>query len=114
MAARYPAAFDNLGSYLLYDKKDMPNAIAIFKQGVALGDADSMVTLADLMDKGYVAQTPSLNKWSLLNSAAQLNHAGAQRAVANEKTRLESSDRDQENARRAAEIFGTILGGVRR
>lgn len=114
VAARYPAAFDNLGSYLLYDKKDMPNAIAIFKQGVALGDADSMVTLADLMDKGYVAQTPSLNKWSLLNSAAQLNHAGAQRAVANEKIRLESSDRDQENARRAAEIFGTILGGVRR
>ena len=115
VTARYAAAFDNLGSYLLYDKKDMPNAIAIFKQGIALGDADSMVTLADLMDKGSAAQTPSLNKWALLNSAAQLNHSGAQKAVAKEKARLEAEDASREAARQAGEIFGTILtGGARR
>jgi len=115
VSARYVAAYDNLGSYLLYDKKDMPNAIAVFKQGVALGDADSMVTLADLMDKGYVSQTPSLNKWALLNSAAQLNHSGAQRAVAKEKARLEAEDNSREAARQAGEIFKDILlGGVRR
>lgn len=111
VSARYAAAYDNLGSYLLYDKKDMPNAIAVFKQGVTLGDADSMVTLADLMDKGYVPQTPSLNKWALLNNAAQLNHSGAQKAVAKEKARLEAEDA----ARQAGEIFkDIILGGARR
>ena len=115
VSARYAAAFDNLGSYLLYDKRDMTAAIPIFKQGIALGDADSMVTLADLMDKGYVPQTPSLNKWTLLNSAAQLNHSGAQKAVAKEKTRLEAEDDSREAARQAGEIFKDILlGGVRR
>lgn len=115
VSARYAAAFDNLGSYLLYDKRDMTAAIPIFKQGIALGDADSMVTLADLMDKGYVPQTPSLNKWALLNSAAQLSHSGAQKAVAKEKTRLEAEDDSREAARQAGEIFKDILlGGVRR
>lgn len=74
-----------------------------------------MLTLADLMDKGLATQTPSMNKWSLLNSAAQLNHSGAQRAVAGEKTRLEAQDASQEAARQAGEIFGRIiLGGGRR
>ena len=56
------------------------------------------------------AGIPVSNKWSLLTNAAQLNHAGAQRALAAEKARLEALERDQENARRAAEIFDPWWG----
>jgi hypothetical protein len=113
VSQRYPAAYDNLGGMYLYDKKDTSSAIKIFAQGVALGDADSMVSLADLVDKGvYAQQNPYETKWSLLGKAADLNHSGAQRAVASERARISSAQMEQENARRAAEIFGTIVGGM--
>lgn len=117
VAIRYPAAYDNLGGMQLYDRKDLPAAISTFSQGAALGDADSIVSLADLVDKGhYGQQNPYQTKWSLLNKAAQLNHAGAQRAVAAEKARVENAEIEQENqreaTRRAGEIFGAIVGGM--
>jgi hypothetical protein len=117
VAQRYPAAYDNLGGMYQYDRKDMATAIATFTQGAALGDADSIVSLADLVDKGlYGQQNPYQTKWSLLNKAAQLNHAGAQRAVAAEKARVDNAEVEQENQReaqrRAGEIFGAIVGGM--
>lgn len=113
--ARYPAAFDNLGGMMMYDRKDIPGAIRIFTIGASLDDADSMTSLADLVDRGYYGQqNPYQVKWSLLNKAAQLNHAGAIRAVAAEKTKADAAQVDQENARRALEIFGGIVRGVAR
>ena len=110
--ARYPAAFDNLGGMYMYDRKDIPKAIQYFKIGASLNDADSMVSLADLVDKGMFGQENTYQiKWSLLSKAAQLNHGGAQRAVAQEKARIEQSQIDQENSRRAMEAFGRIVGG---
>jgi len=96
----------------MYDRKDIPKAIQYFKIGASLNDADSMVSLADLVDKGMFGQENSYQtKWTLLTKAAQLNHGGAQRAVAQEKARIEQSQVDQENSRRAMEAFGRIVGG---
>jgi hypothetical protein len=119
VAARYAAAFDNLGGIYLYDRKDLNNAIRMFTTGTSLGDADSMVSLADLVDRGsYGQQDPYRVKWTLLNKAAQLNHQGAQRAVAEEKARMENAAAQQEQqreaARNAAAVFGAVFGGMRR
>ncbi|WP_197520892.1 hypothetical protein [Bradyrhizobium icense] len=48
--ANYAAAFDNLGGMYLYDRKDAASAIQLFKRGSALDDADSMVSLVDLIE----------------------------------------------------------------
>jgi hypothetical protein len=119
VAAHYAAAFDNLGGIYLYDRKDLNNAVRLFTAGASLGDADSMVSLADLVDRGlYGQQDPYWVKWTLLNKAAQLNHQGAQRAVAGEKARMDSASAEQEQQREAAKnaaaVFGTFLGGMRR
>jgi hypothetical protein len=118
-AARYPAAFDNLGGIYLYDRKDLSEAIRLFTTGVSLDDADSMVSLADLVDKGYYGQqNPYQVKWALLSRAAELNHSGAQRAVATEKARAQNAATEQEKqreaARNAAELFGAIISGMGR
>ena len=47
----YPAAFDNAGSLLLNDPKCRQHcireAVKLFQKGVALGDPDAMMSLAD-------------------------------------------------------------------
>ena len=45
----YPAAFDNLGSLILSDQRDFRRAERIFREGVRRGDADSMVSLANMI-----------------------------------------------------------------
>jgi TPR repeat protein len=53
---RYPAAFDNAGSLLLNDPKCRQHcireAVKLFEKGAALGDPDSMMSLADQMNNG--------------------------------------------------------------
>src|SRR6201997_1535747 len=79
--ANYAAAFDNLGGIYLWDRKDASTAIALFKRGSALDDADSMTSLVDLIDKGLIpTPNPEQTKLALLHRAAELGHAGAQRA----------------------------------
>src|SRR5271156_3095153 len=48
----YAAACDNLGSMYIRDENDLGKAIALFRTGVQIGDSDSMISLADLLDKG--------------------------------------------------------------
>jgi hypothetical protein len=82
---KYPAAFDNLGSLLLH-RKDYSGAIAVFKDGAQLDDPDSIVSLADLIQRGYVrVGNPEAARFALLSRAAQLGHQGAQRAVEEQK-----------------------------
>jgi hypothetical protein len=116
--AKYPAAFDNLGGMYL-DRRNISVAIQTFRIGASLGDVDSMVSLADLVDKGYFGQQdPVATKWALLNKAAELGHSGAQRAVATERARSEKAALDQasqqEAARNAALLFGTIIQNIGR
>ncbi|MCA1458832.1 hypothetical protein I6F35_37775 [Bradyrhizobium sp. BRP22] len=80
--ANYAAAFDNLGGMYFYDRKDAATAITLFKGGSALDDADSMVSLVDLIDKGLVPTTnPEQTKLALLHPAAELGHSGAQARI---------------------------------
>ena len=126
---RYPAAFDNLGSLLLRNK-DYNGAVAVLKEGVKLDDADSMVTLAELVEKGYSpSQNPATAKIALLSRAAQLGHPGAQLAVEQEQEKLRQAQQErvsqqqqqqiqqqqqQQQQRMMMDLFGTVLRGVAR
>lgn len=113
---KYPAAFDNLGSLLLR-RRDYSGAIAVFKDGAKLGDPDSMVSLADLIQRGYVhVENPEAAKFALLSRAAQLGHQGAQLAVEQLKIEFQQKQQEQmsqqQQQRMMLDMFGTILHGV--
>ena len=108
--ANYPAAFDNLGGMYLWDRKDATTAITLFKRGSALGDADSMVSLVDLIDKGMIPMpNPEQTKLALLQRAAELGHAGAQRGF---ELELQKINQDQINQQQMMQLFGAFVQGV--
>ncbi len=115
VGANYPAAFDNLGGMYLWDRKDTTTAISLFKRGSALGDADSMVSLVDLIDKGLV-QTPNSEqtKLALLQRAAELGHAGAQRGYELQLQKLNQERINQANQQQMMQLFGAFVQGVAR
>lgn len=113
--ANYPAAFDNLGGMYLWDRKDTATAITLFKRGSALGDADSMVSLVDLIDKGLIpTPEPEQTKLALLQRAAELGHAGAQRGYELELQKLNQQRIDQANQQQMIQLFGAFVQGVAR
>jgi hypothetical protein len=113
VGANYPAAFDNLGGMYLWDRKDPTTAITLFKRGSALGDADSMVSLVDLIDKGLVATAnPEQTKLALLQRAAELGHAGAQRGYELELQKLNQERINQVNQQQMMQLFGAFVQGV--
>lgn len=118
MRQNYPAAYDNLGNIYIR-KKDMRTAISILKSGVKANDPDSMVTMADLVERGYVpAQNPVAAKYALLERAAQLGHSGAQLAVEQMKAELQQQQQQrafqQQEQQMMLDLFGTIVRGVAR
>ena len=77
----YPAAFDNAGSLLLHDRgcrqHCVNEAVKLFKRGAALGDPDSMMSLADQINNGQA----SGNVITLYQGAAKLGQPRAIRAL---------------------------------
>jgi hypothetical protein len=113
--ANYAAAFDNLGGIYLWDRKDASTAIALFKRGSALDDADSMTSLVDLIDKGLIpTPNPEQTKLALLHRAAELGHAGAQRAYEAELQNLNQERINQANQQQMIQLFGAFVQGVAR
>ena len=111
--ANYPAAFDNLGGMYLWDRKDATTAITLFKRGSALGDADSMVSLVDLIDKGMVpTPNPEQTKLALLQRAAELGHAGAQRGYELQLQKINQDQINQVNHQQMMQLFGAFVQGV--
>ncbi|MBR1145209.1 tetratricopeptide repeat protein [Bradyrhizobium sp. AUGA SZCCT0431] len=109
--AEYPAAFDNLGG--MYLGKDNEKAVQLFLRGRDLDDADSMVSLGDMIDKGtYPTDNPLAMKLALLKRAADLGHAGAQRAFPLELAKAQQAQSNQETQRQMLEIFGQIVAGA--
>ena len=115
---RYIASFDNLGSLLL-KRKDYSGAIAAFKNGAQANDPDSLVSLADLIQRGIVrVPDPESYRLALLARAAKLGHQGAQREI-EEQTKIIQQNQLQQQYQSQQEqlmlnLFGNILGGVLR
>ena len=113
--ANYAAAFDNLGGIYLYDRKDAATAVTLFKRGSALDDADSMVSLVDLIDKGLVpTANPEQIKLALLHRAAELGHSGARRGYELELQKATQERINQVNQQQMMQLFGSFIQGVAR
>lgn len=111
--AQYPAAFDNLGG--MYLGHDDNRALQLFLRGRDLNDADSMVSLADMIDKGtYMPSDPIMTKLSLLKRAAELGHAGAQRGFPIELQKVQQLQQQQRMQGQMLDIFGHVLGAATR
>jgi hypothetical protein len=114
----YPASFDNVGWLLIRTRKDIQQAIGYFKDGVRRGDPDSMVSLADLIDRHYYVpeNDPTDTRFALLSRAAQLGHPGAQLAVEQERIKFQQQQIQQQNQQQQEQLmiqmFGTILQSV--
>ena len=75
----YPVAYDNLGWLEIKLHKNFGEAIKDFEAGSQLQDPDSIVSLVEMIDKGYVpTDRPQELKYQLLRRAADLGHQGAQ------------------------------------
>ncbi|WP_256380974.1 DUF4236 domain-containing protein [Methylosinus sp. PW1] len=116
---RYPAAFDNLASLLLQrkDRRQMSQVVALLHEGIRLGDPDSMVTMAALIDNSIVVHPDGERaKFMLLERAARLGHAGARLAI--EQRDPAEEERNPEQHRHDQEMFlqllGNVIGGVLR
>ncbi len=113
---KYAAAYDNLANLLLR-KQNIAGAIAVVKEGAQLDDPDSLVTLAELVEKGHVqVADPQAFKFALLSRAARQGHQGAQIAVEQERIKLEQNQQQQalqqQQQQMMLNMFGTILQGV--
>jgi hypothetical protein len=108
---QHPAAYDNAGG-ILYHKKNYSAAVAQFQLGVQHGDADSMVSLAEMVKQG---RAPG-NYMLLLEEAARRGHEGAQQTLQQEQQRQVELQQQQQaqfdQQRRAVEILGGILRSI--
>ena len=74
----YPVAYDNLGWLEIKLHKNFGEAIKDFEAGSQLQDPDSIVSLVEMIDKGYVpTDRPQELKCQLLRKAGDLGHQGA-------------------------------------
>jgi TPR repeat protein len=116
---RYPAAFDNIGWIYLVDQKNPHEAVNHFRMGTDLNDSDSMVSLAEMYDRGYAApRSPAETKLDLYHRAAQL---GSRVAANAEQVELQKqgqvaagNELKIQQAKIAGEMFNIILQGMSR
>jgi tetratricopeptide (TPR) repeat protein len=113
---RYMASFDNLGSLLL-KRKDYSGAIAAFKNGAQANDPDSLVSLAELIQRGIVrVPDPQSYRLALLERAAHLGHQEAKSVVEEQTKIIQQNQRQQQNQSQQEKLmlnlFGNILGSV--
>ncbi len=119
VAKRYPAAFDNYGWMAYVDRKNPVEAAELFRRGVDLGDADSMVSLAEMIDRGHAQpRSASEAKLALYMRASEMGHQAATRAVAVEQQKADTAERTKmeqiQQQQMAAQVFGIILQGMAR
>jgi hypothetical protein len=115
---RYPAAFDNLG-WLYWDRDNPAQAVALFRGGVQAGDSDSMLSLAEMIERGHtVPANPSEQKLALYHRAADLGNAVAMRAYQDEIAKEGAAQQQRifqiEQQRRVMHIFGAVIQNIPR
>jgi TPR repeat protein len=119
VSIRYPAAFDNIGWIFYADQKNPQEAVNYFRMGVDLNDSDSMVSLAEMIDRNYAApRGPAETRLGLYHRAAQLGNKTAANAEQVELQKLGQAEANRElqiqQAKIAGEVFNIILQGVSR
>jgi TPR repeat protein len=119
VARGYPAAFDNLGWLYFTERSDPAKAVALFRRGVLTGDSDSMVSLAEMIERGHaIPANPSEEKLQLYSRAAKLGNAGAARAYQAEIAKARATQQERmlqlEQQRRAMQFFGTVMRNIPR
>src|SRR5215475_4166374 len=108
VARGYPSAFDSLGWLYFTERSDPAQAVIWFRRGVRAVDSDSMVSLAEMIDRGYTVPTnPSEEKLQLYRRAAELGNAAARRAYQERILQLEQQ-------RRMMQIMGTVIQNIPR
>jgi hypothetical protein len=117
VSTRYPAAFDNIGWIVLATNPQ--EAVNYFRMGVDLGDSDSMVSLAEMIDRNYAfPRGPRETKLALYQRVAQLGNKTAANAEQLELQKLGQVEANRElqnqQAKVARDIFSTILRGMPR
>ncbi|MGJ4916690.1 caspase family protein [Bradyrhizobium oligotrophicum] len=117
VSKRYPAAYDNLGWMHLTDKNNPTQAVSMFRSGVQSGDVDSMVSLAEMIDRGQaMPANPSETKMELCRRASELGHLGAAQCYQAEVAKLEQAEKDRvqklEQQKVMMEVIGTVLQTV--
>lgn len=119
----YLASYDNVGWLLIRTRNDYQQAVKYFKEGARRGDPDSMVSLADMIDRQYYVpeNDPTAAKFALLSWAAQRGHPGAQRALEQERIKNQQLQIQQQNQQQQEQLMiqmlgtlGTVLQGVAR
>jgi len=115
--AGYAAAFDNLASLYRWDRKDLATAISIFRRGIELGDSDSMISLADLVESNQVIpQTPSETPLKLYKRAAELGNQNAIRAYQDELAKAQQMQQQEvqqiQQKRIMLQFMGTVLQNI--
>jgi hypothetical protein len=110
---QYPAAYDNLGWMYINDKRDFASAVQHFKIGAQLGDGDSMVSLAEMIDrKQFNPTNPYDMKLALWRQAAGLGHTGATRALELEAVKAQQLATQQLNQQQAQQLMLQMIGGI--
>jgi len=114
---RYPAAFDNLGWLYLTEKKDPSGAITLFKAGAQAGDADSMLSLAEMIDRNHLTvANPAQEKLALYQRAAQLGNKTAITAYQVELAKVQNEEQrrmqELQQQRMMLQMFGTVLRNI--
>jgi hypothetical protein len=113
----YPASDDNLGWLLIETHKDFQQAIYYFKEGTQRGDADSMVSLAEMIDEQHlIANNPEAARYALFSRAAKLGHPGAQRFLEQERVKFQQLQQQREFQQQQQQLmlrmFGTMFNGI--
>jgi hypothetical protein len=96
VAKRYAAAYDNLGWLVITERKNFAEAVSHFRAGIQLGDADAMVSLAEMIGTGHaIPMNRSETRLALYARASQLGHSGAARAHQVEQQKQDSPERQR-------------------
>lgn len=111
---KYPASYDNLGWMYFVDRKDTAQAVSMFRLGVQAGDADSMISLTEMIDRGhYTASNATDTKVELCRRASELGHKGATLCYQAELAKQEQAEKERimqlEQQKVVLQIMGTVL-----
>jgi hypothetical protein len=110
---RYGASYDNLGWMYYADKNDKAQAISLFRQGIQAGDVDSMVSLAELVERGEVSPANTFEtKIELCRRAAELGHVGAQQCYQVELAKQEQAEKDRVQQLERQKVMIQLMGAV--